>query len=127
MKKLLVLLAILLIPTFIQARSLKEITLKVEPVVYCTSKKIAAWGCFSSATQTITIKSGLTPLRRTLVLLHELGHFFTQDVSYEEYREVFGEGTKRELEEEAADKFIYFVRHPNVLSEKEMEFYISLF
>ena len=96
MKKLiLLLLPLLFVPFFVNARSIADLKFLIDD---CPDYP-EALGCVYYETKTIYISPKVIPVALPFVLTHEIGHYFMEETTYQEYQNVFGQGTLYELKE----------------------------
>ena len=128
MKKIiLTILLFCLIPFYANAGNLADLTIRTMPDI-SQPCGIGALGCCVYQTDTIYIRNNYNLEMFKSVLLHEIGHYLMEDVSYEMYQNVFGEGTYHEVSEKAANHFVSFItlgKFRNIIMSKiEIDFFI---
>jgi len=112
----------------VSARSLKDVEFRLEdnPAELCGDAVEIVLGCYIANKNLIVIRNGLRGELLKLVITHEIGHYFLQDVSYEEYQKIFGQGDFYGLREKAANKFYEFIWFTSSLEQKYINFFIGV-
>ena len=121
MKKIIIILLLLFCPLFAEAK-LSDVTFhftdKIEK--YCPSAENL--GCYVREEELIAVSLKNTPPSQLIfVLIHEIGHYATRNISDYELYGIFGDTRGyRNIRETAADYFAYWLIYPelNMVDEK---------
>jgi len=133
MKKLLVVIIFCLLwSSTVSARSIKDVEFifRANPTECGNIAKAGDFvlGCHipRKGKDLIVIRTGMNRALTLMILTHELGHFYLQDVTYEQYKKVYGEGSYHDLNEKAANEFYYFVWFPTVIPKTHYDFFVEM-